>query len=274
MARFRLPTLPQLILLILLTVTLTRFPLVSANFWLNLGAIQFNQALARPTDGLAAATACLVRSQPLPAGQRLLGFVQLAEQQPATAIQTWRAVPGMAAELARWGWLRRPNQTSWFGLAAAVDPSYQPAQLAYCNELLESRAFLAVRELYLEVPAAQQATPGLLVCAGAAELALGEAEQAVALLEAAVAEAPERAAYWQWYSLALTRTGRFADAITASEQATRLAPAVADYWEHLGNLYRDSEQWALAQQAYEKAITLAPDNDRARAALAALAPAP
>ncbi len=85
-------------------------------------------------------------------------------------------------------------------------------------------------------------------------------EDAVALVERAVAMEPDNGAYVDSLGWALFRLGRHEQARVVLERAARLVPGDAVISEHLGDLYLAVGRPAEARLHYERALSLAGDN--------------
>lgn len=115
--------------------------------------------------------------------------------------------------------------------------------------------------------AADETTPAAIAVNEAAaikHLEAGDFESAVAVLEATVRLAPERASTQQALAYALDRLGRLDDAISAYERAAALAPDDALTLNNLGAALTRVGEHDRALAVLERAIELDPDSELAQ----------
>ncbi|MFQ3679860.1 MAG: tetratricopeptide repeat protein, partial [Pseudanabaenaceae cyanobacterium] len=101
----------------------------------------------------------------------------------------------------------------------------------------------------------ETAAPELLNLLGVSYHKLGQSEQGAALLEQAVALAPERADFAANWGLVLDRLGQSERAIAAFQQALALQPT-PEVYNNLGNAWQKAGEVAQAAEAYRQAIAL------------------
>jgi tetratricopeptide (TPR) repeat protein len=98
-------------------------------------------------------------------------------------------------------------------------------------------------------------------------------EEALTLVQRAVALEPDNGAYVDSLGWAHFQLGQYQEAISLLERATRLEPGDATIYEHLGDAYRALGRPDEARQVYRRALDLGDDNaDQVRRKLHDLEP--
>lgn len=109
---------------------------------------------------------------------------------------------------------------------------------------------------------------------GAARLKRGLPEEALELLDQAIAQEPGNAEAWGHRANALAESGRLEQALVAVDQALQLEPRVGQAWSLRGSLLRDLGRFQEAAPCFAKAIEHGADADLNRYFLAGLNQAP
>lgn len=87
----------------------------------------------------------------------------------------------------------------------------------------------------------------------------GDSGGGVALIERALALAPDAPGVWNNLGNVLLEMGKVDEAIEAYRRCLALAPEFADAHNNLGTIHRSRGEWALAEAAYLRAIAAQPD---------------
>lgn len=104
---------------------------------------------------------------------------------------------------------------------------------------------------------------------GVQEIKEGNFPVAAEFLGEAVKICPEKANYWNYLALALSKVpGKSKEAENAIHRAIELEPANSNYHANLGFLYLREGRTDEARARFQKALSLDPDNQRAKKALA------
>ncbi len=117
---------------------------------------------------------------------------------------------------------------------------------------------LEAARTYAAVIAAEPRHAPALLYLGVLRLQQGRAEEAESLLRRSVAQEPSAAAQAN-LGAALLALGRIDDAIAAHTAATEAEPGLADFWYGLGNALRDAGRHEDALAAFERMADLSPD---------------
>lgn len=139
----------------------------------------------------------------------------------------------------------------------------QPRIIPFARIALIAAAFVAVIAIGLSLRSNSEDTPA----SAASEIPAGDANAAIAQLEAKLKDNPNDAQGWQMLGWALMQTQKFAEASQAYARATQIDPKKADYWSSLGEarvLAGPGDVPAEAKTAFDKAIALDPKDPRAR----------
>ncbi len=102
---------------------------------------------------------------------------------------------------------------------------------------------------------------------GLEALRKGEPQRAVEALRDATRLAPERAEFWNYLALALSKADELSSAEEALQEAIRIEPSKGDYYANLGLLYLRAKRPQDARVQFEKALALEPENDKAKRGL-------
>jgi cytochrome c-type biogenesis protein CcmH len=140
----------------------------------------------------------------------------------------------------------------------------KPRNFPIARIALIAAALIAVVAIGLSLRSANEQTAST---PGATEIPAGDANAAIAQLEAKLKDNPNDAQGWQMLGWALMQTQKFAEAAQAYARATQLDAKNADYWSSLGEarvLAGPGNVPADAKTAFEKAIALDPKDPRAR----------
>jgi cytochrome c-type biogenesis protein CcmH len=109
-------------------------------------------------------------------------------------------------------------------------PPEQARSLPFARIALIGAALIAVVAIGLSLRGAgEQSTPTT-----AREIPAGDANAAIAQLEAKLKDNPNDAQGWQMLGWALMQTQKFPEAAQAYARATQIDPKNADYWSSLG----------------------------------------
>ena len=127
------------------------------------------------------------------------------------------------------------------------------------NALRREGKLAAARKGYRRVLAIDWRQPEALNNGGIVAFQLGRADEALQLLEAAVALQPAEAEAHNNLALVLHAVGRAAEAAAGCRRALTLNPRLADAHFNLGNALLDLNQPAAAAAAYEQAASLRPE---------------
>ena len=153
--------------------------------------------------------------------------------------------------------------------SAVAEPS---ERLELAHQAHRSGQLSLARDLYRAVLAARPNNALALAGLGAALAQLGDPEQAIVLLESAVAlsRGPQAAASLANLGNALQVTGRFSQALERFEQALRYLPGNAELLVNRGNALRLLDRSDDAAASYRAALRSSPMHVRANEALGVL----
>jgi cytochrome c-type biogenesis protein CcmH len=139
----------------------------------------------------------------------------------------------------------------------------QPRSIPFARIALIGAALIAVVAIGLSLRGAggESATPA------ATQMPSGDANTAIAQLEAKLKDNPKDAQGWQMLGWALMQTEKYAEAAQAYARAAQLDPKKPEYWSSLGEarvLAGPGDVPAEAKTAFDKAVALDPKDPRAR----------
>ncbi|MDJ1179664.1 FkbM family methyltransferase [Roseofilum sp. BLCC_M91] len=89
-------------------------------------------------------------------------------------------------------------------------------------------------------------------------------EVAIALLQVAIEQYPERSALYSLSGGIYNQMGNYAEAMKCFEQALERSPEEPNYLQSLGITFAKQEQWEAAQPYLQQAVTLAPNLRKAQ----------
>ncbi len=153
-------------------------------------------------------------------------------------------------------------------VAAANNPMIDP--LAEAVDLHRAGDMDAAEKLYRQILTRTHDHADVLHLLGVLETQRGQATDAVAHIEQAIAIAPNAPNYHTSLGVALRALGRRADAAAAYRRAIALDPKSADAHVNLGNVLADSGDLDGAIAAYQRARALNPGANKAHRNLAGL----
>lgn len=105
---------------------------------------------------------------------------------------------------------------------------------------------------------------------GVALSAMGQHDEALALLSRALETDPSAALFKLHYGNALMEAGRLEESAAIFREGLAQAPGRAEFPYNLANVLRQMGQWEEAGELYEKAVSLAPSHAQARNNLASV----
>jgi len=145
----------------------------------------------------------------------------------------------------------------------AVNQGESPRTIPFARIALIAAALVAVIAIGVSLRSNGEETPA----ATATQIPAGDANAAIAQLEAKLKDNPNDAQGWQMLGWALMQTQKFAEAAQAYARAAQIDPKKADYWSSLGEarvLAGPGDVPVDAKTAFDKAIALDPKDPRAR----------
>ncbi len=135
---------------------------------------------------------------------------------------------------------------------------HRPVDVDEGRRLHAAGDLAAAEAVYLAVIATRPADPQALHLLGVLRHQQGKSDEAVDLIEKALAHAPDLAAGWQNLVLPLVRLGRVEKALAASAEAVRRAPEAAGAWINRALAGLSAGDAALAAEAAETALAIEP----------------
>ena len=124
--------------------------------------------------------------------------------------------------------------------------------------LHQSGDLAGAEKLYRAVLKAEPNQPDASALLGLVRGAQGDHEEAIALVEKAVARDPASALFKFHLGSVLMNARRLPEAIATFREALKLQPGFAQGWYNLANALRASDQWTEAIEAYRQAIKFQP----------------
>ncbi|WP_081500710.1 tetratricopeptide repeat protein [Dyella japonica] len=147
--------------------------------------------------------------------------------------------------------------------ALRQSPGHPAILLTLGNALMAAARFQHARESYAMATHGAPTHPGLRLNLAAAELELGNADQAQVHTEEALQLYPRFDAAYALRGRILQSQGKGAEATQAWQLAERISPQNPQYPFALGQALEDDGQLAAAAEAYERALRLDPNDGRA-----------
>lgn len=147
--------------------------------------------------------------------------------------------------------------------ALRQSPGHPAILLTLGNALMAAARYQHARESYAMATHGAPGHPGLRLNLAAAELELGNVDQAQAHTEEALQLHPRFDAAYALRGRILQSQGKRPEAAQAWQLAERLSPQNPQYPFAIGQSLEDDGQLAAAAEAYERALRLNPDDGRA-----------
>lgn len=137
-----------------------------------------------------------------------------------------------------------------------MDSNFEQARSFFLQGLEHSRAgrWAQAEQQYVASLALLPGRPSTLVNLGAARLKLGRIEDALDVLDEALAQEPDSADALAHRGTALAELGKHAQALADFDRSLALDPAQGLLWMHRGNLLRELGQAQAAIASFERAV--------------------
>lgn len=148
-----------------------------------------------------------------------------------------------------------PAKAGWFDDSSSAAPTASADTLAQIQRALDDQRFLDAGNLLDRALVAYGADPKLVLLAGDLNLAKGRYEAALTNFKTIDAKPEVRAGALEGEGLALLLLGRSDDALPVLESAVAANPSAWHAWNALGTVYDRAHDWSKAEAAYDHALS-------------------
>jgi predicted O-linked N-acetylglucosamine transferase (SPINDLY family) len=203
---------------------------------------------------------------------RLHGVALMQLQRPADALQALERATALAPQSVEVqcniGSARLANGDAdgaieYLRAALRQSPGHPAILLTLGNALMAAARFQHARESYAMATHGAPAHPGLRLNLAAAELELGNVDQARTHTDEALQLHPRLDAAYSLKGRILQTQGKGSEAIQSWQTAERISPNNPEYAFAVGQALEDDGQLSTAAAAYERTLRLDPGNGRA-----------
>ncbi len=148
-----------------------------------------------------------------------------------------------------------PAKAGWFDDSKSAAPAASTETLSQIQRALDDQRYLDAGNLLDQALVAYGADPKLVLLAGNLNLARGRFEAALTNFKTVDTKPEVRAGALEGEGLALLLLGRSDDALPVLESAVAANPAAWHAWNALGTVYDRAHEWAKAEAAYDRALS-------------------